>query len=467
MIELRPYQREAVDSVYAYFMANHGYPLIVLPTGTGKSLVLADFSKGAIENYPSTRILILTHVKELIQQNYLAMLSIWPEAPAGIYSAGLGKRDMHSQIVFAGIQSIHRKIKKWDAFDLIIVDEAHLIPRASTTMYGKVLTGFSLKNPQVKVIGLTATPYRLDSGMLHKGKDAMFDGICYEADIAEMIEQGYLCEVRPKAMKTVLDVSGVHKRGGEFIAGELEAAVNTDEITESAVDEVMELGEGRGSWLCFCSGIKHAQAVAKALRERGINCETVIGETPGPERDRILRDFKAGRIQALTNANVLTTGFDAPGVDLIVMLRPTNSTGLHVQMIGRGTRLAEGKEDCLVLDFAGNTARHGPLDALTIKSKDEGDGDGEAPVKICPDCAEILHAAVKICPRCGHEFPPPEIKLAAKAATDALLTKQIQSAWCDVTKVEYFRHEKPRRRQTVAPRRIPLRHDDAFRVGLL
>lgn len=442
MIQLRPYQREAVESVYKYFMAQAGWPLIVLPTGTGKSLVLSEFTRGAIESYPKTRILILTHVKELIEQNFLALKSLWEDAPAGIYSAGLGKRDLHSQIVFAGIQSIHKKIDNVDSFDLVIVDEAHLIPRKSDTMYGKTLRKLAEKNPDVKVIGLTATPYRLDSGMLHKGNDALFDAICYEADVADMIEEGYLAEPRPKAMETTFDVSGVHKRGGEFIAGELEAAVNVDELTEGAVAEIISHGKDRGSWLIFCAGVKHAQAVAQEIRKYDITCETVIGDTPAAERASLLKDFKDGKIQALTNAMVLTTGFDAPGIDLIADMSPTESTGLHVQKIGRGLRLAEGKEDCLILDFAGNTARHGPLDALNVKDKNETDGTGEAPVKICPSCAEICHAAIKFCVCCGYEFPPPENKLTSKAATDAILTKQIVSAWQDVNEVLYHNHQK-------------------------
>ena len=442
MIQLRDYQRAAVDSVYQYFMQNDGWPLIVLPTGTGKSLVLSDFCKGAIESYPNTRILILTHVKELISQDYDALKSIWEEAPAGIYSAGLGRRDLHSQILFAGIQSIHKKIDKIDAFDLVIVDEAHLIPRKSDTMYGRTLDALKAKNPSVKVVGLTATPYRLDTGMLHKGKDALFDAICFEADVADMIEQGYLSEPRPKAMDTKFDLTGVHKRGGDFIAGELEAAINTDELTQSAVTEIVAHGKDRGSWIAFCAGVKHAEAVAAEIREYGITCETVIGDTPPAERARIIREFKSGKIQALTNAMVLTTGFDSPGIDMICDLQPTQSVGLHVQKIGRGLRLAEGKEDCLILDFAGNTARHGPLDALNVRDKNETDGTGDAPVKICPRCAEICHAAVCFCPCCGHEFPPREIKLSSKAATDALLTKQIVSAWKDVSNVTYALHEK-------------------------
>jgi len=442
MIELRPYQRESIDSIYQYFMSNDGNPLIVLPTGTGKSIVLGEFVRSAIERYPSTRVLMLTHVKELIAQNYDELIGLWPHAPAGIYSAGVGRRDMYSQIVYAGIQSFVRKVSSFNRFDLVIIDEAHLIPRNANTMYGKALAAMQEKNPRLKVIGLTATPYRLDSGMLHKGDGAIFTDICYEAGIADMIEQGYLCAPVPKQTVTELSVDGVHRRGGEFIAGELEAAVNNDEITEAAVNEIIEQGQERGSWLIFCSGVKHAQAVAKAIREKGYSCETVLGETNPAERDRIIADFKAGRLRALTNANVLTTGFNAPGTDLIALMRPTESTGLHVQMIGRGTRIAEGKEDCLVLDFARNVARHGPLDQLNVKEV-KGDGDGEAPIKICPDCDTILHAAVRICPVCEHEFPPPEIKLSRSAATDAILTSQIRPMIWDVMFTNYSMHARP------------------------
>src|SRR4029079_13729692 len=169
-----------------------------------------------------------------------------------------------------------------------------------------------------------------------------------------------------------LDVGDVGSRGGEFIAGQLQAAVDRDPITQPALDEVMLHGQGRRSWLLFCSGVEPASHVAEALRERGVGCATIFGDTPAYERDRIIAAFKRGEIRALASMGVLTTGFNAPGVDLIAMLRPTKSTGLYVQMAGRGTRLAPGKADCLVLDFAGNVARHGPIDA--VKPKRPGSG---------------------------------------------------------------------------------------------
>ena len=442
-IALRPYQRAAIDALYDYFAGNTGNPLVVIPTAGGKSVVLAGFIREAITAYADTRVLVLTHVRELIQQNFMAMLRAWPEAPAGIYSAGLSRRDIGAQILFAGIQSIHRHAMRVQRCDLVLIDEAHLLGRNDSGMYRSFLQQLNEINAGlVKVVGFTATPYRLDSGMLHEGKDRLFTDIAYEVAVLEMMQQGYLCPVVPKQTETQLDVGGVGSRGGEFIAKDLEAAVDRDEVTAAAVAEIVEHGAGRGSWLVFCSGVAHAHHVRDAIRAHDISCETVTGDTPGPERDRILAAFKAGRLRCITNANVLTTGFDAPGTDLIALLRPTKSVGLYVQMVGRGTRLAEGKEDCLVLDFAGNTARHGPIDTVDGRKKEKAEEPGEAPVKVCPECQTINHASVRHCIECDHEFPPPAIQVAAKAASNALLSTQVVSTWLDVTGVGYARHEK-------------------------
>lgn len=443
-LSLRSYQRAAVDALYTYFAEATGNPLVVMPTGTGKSVVIAGFIREAIESYRDTRVLVLTHVKELIQQNFLALMRAWPEAPAGIYSAGLSRRDIRAQILVAGIQSIHRHARQVQRCDLVLIDEAHLLGRSDSGMYRSFLAQLNEVNAGLlKVVGFTATPYRLDSGMLHEGKDRLFTDIAYEVPVLDMVQQGYLSPVIPKQTETQLDVAGVGSRGGEFIAKDLEAAVDRDEVTRAAVAEIVQHGDGRGSWLVFCAGVAHARHVAEAIRGHGVSCETVTGDTPGPERDRILAEFKAGRLRCVTNANVLTTGFDAPGVDLIALLRPTKSVGLYVQMVGRGTRLAEGKEDCLVLDFAGNTARHGPIDTVDGRRKQKGEEPGEAPIKVCPECQAINHASVRFCTACGHEFPPPEIKVASKAASDALLSIQQQSAWCEVSGITYDRHEKP------------------------
>ena len=198
----------------------------------------------------------------------------------------------------------------------------------------------------------------------------------------------------------------MHKRGGEYIESELQAAVDTDDNNYSVVREVIKFGADRKSWLFFCAGVHHAQHVRDVLHEFGINAACVTGDTPKTERAQILADYKAGRIRALTNANVLTTGFDAPCIDLIAMLRPTMSPSLYVQMAGRGLRIAPGKKDCLVLDFAGVVEAHGPITNVQPPKKNS-EGNGEAPVKVCDNCGELCALAIRQCPACGHEFPEP------------------------------------------------------------
>jgi len=221
---------------------------------------------------------------------------------------------------------------------------------------------------------------------------------------------------------------------------DLEDAVDQDVITRAAVAEVIAHGETRRSWLAFCSGVRHATHVAEEFRRRGVSCATIFGKTPKDERDAIIAAFKRGEIRALASMGVLTTGFNAPAVDLIAMLRPTKSAGLYVQMAGRGTRLAEGKENCLVLDFAGNVRRHGPIDLVRPK-RPGGPGDGPPPTKICPKCGTIVAIAALECPDCGFEFPGREVKLEPTASTlEVLSTGKPQ--WVGVTDVTYSRHEK-------------------------
>ncbi|MDP2357431.1 MAG: helicase-related protein, partial [Beijerinckiaceae bacterium] len=215
-----------------------------------------------------------------------------------------------------------------------------------------------------------------------------------------------------------------------------------DSITQAAIDELVRHGESRGSWLAFCSGVDHAKHVAAAIRERGYSCATIFGDTPRDERDEIIDAFKRGEIRALASMGVLTTGFNAPAVDLIAMLRPTKSAGLYVQMAGRGTRLSAGKENCLVLDFAGNVARHGPIDL--VRRRKPGAGDGDAPTKVCPACNSILAISVMACPDCGHVFPAREVRIAPSASTQEILSAR-SAQWLDVSEVFYSRHEKPGR----------------------
>jgi DNA repair protein RadD len=443
MIELRPYQRAAIDAVYRYFEdGGVGNPLVTIPTGGGKSPVLATFIKEAIAAWPDTRVLCLVHVKELIEQSFKTLTRIWPEAPATIYSAGLGQKDLRGQIVFGSIQSIYKRAYALQRVDLVIVDEAHMIPHSGDGMYRKLLVELLQINPYLKVIGFTATPYRLGTGLLTEGDNAIFDAECYNISIRELIELGFLCPPVPKSMSTRFDLADVRTQGGEFVGKDLALAVDQDAITRAAVDEIVAYGQDRRSWLVFGVGVEHALRLRDEIRARDIPAETITGETPAAERAALVKAYRGGRIRCLTNCDVLTTGFDAPGTDLLAVLRPTKSAGLWVQMVGRGTRLAPGKANCLVLDFGENTARFGPIDMIRPKSK--GKGGGAAPIKQCPECESLVFAGIRECPDCGYEFPFDNERVRHTASTAPLLSTQPTTVeWVAVDHVHYSLHEKP------------------------
>ncbi|TJV67346.1 MAG: DNA helicase [Mesorhizobium sp.] len=467
MLKLRDYQERAEEAVFDYWAEESGNPLVVKATGTGKSLTMASLIKRLVSNWPDMRVMVATHVAELIEQNYLELLGVWPFAPAGIYSAGLNRRDAKAQIIFAGIQTVHNKAAKIGHIDVLLVDECHLIPMADNTMYRRFIDALLAINPDMKIVGLTATPFRLDSGRLDEGDDALFDRVVFEYGIADGIRDGYLCRLFSLPTATEYDLRGVGKLGGDYKQNALQAAVDKDDTTKSAVAETVAKGADRRSWLLFCSGVDHAFHVRDEIRAHGITCETITGETPKDERRRILEDFKAYRIRAVTNNSVLTTGFNHKGVDLIAAMRPTKSAALYIQMMGRGTRplyapgmpldtveqrlaaIAAGpKPNCLVLDFAKLVDEHGPVDM--VEPKTPGKGDGEAPIKICPQeipdasgkhgCGEKLHASVRVCPGCGYQFPEPEKKVTATASGAPILSTD-EAKWRPVTSRRFDFHE--------------------------
>lgn len=448
MIQLRPYQAEAIDAILNYWQAGGSNPLADLATGTGKSMVIAELTRRLIEQYPTMRVLMLTHVKELVAQNFQALLRVWPDAPAGIYSAGLNRRDAHHRITFASIQSVYNKVKQLGPRDLVLIDEAHLVPMKGEGMYRRLLDDLATLQPDARVAGFTATAYRLDSGRLDQGPTRLFDKIVYTYGIRDGIEDGYLSPLISKATASRIDVSNVERRGGEFVPASLENAA--DLITAQAVQEIADFGKDRKAWLVFCAGVKHAAHVRDGIRAIGVSCEMVSGDTPAGERDSIIRRFRAGEIRCLTNANVLTTGFDVPHIDLVAMLRPTLSTSLYVQICGRGTRLAPGKENCLVLDFAGNIRRHGPVDCVEVAGKSGGPSDGRAGVndvraKECPKCAELVALNTRECKFCGFLWPhdeKPKHEARAESEVGILSTENVAPTMLPVVKWSLARHEK-------------------------
>lgn len=451
MIKLRDYQRAALDALYEYWREGGGNPLIVLPTGSGKSLVIAALVQELLAQWPDLRIGIVTHTRELIIQNFSELLRLWPGAPAGIYSAGVGRYDARARILFCGVQSVFRKVREIGRIDILIVDESHTIPRSSDTMYGKFIEALRDQVPDLRIVGLTATPYRLDSGRLDEGDGAIFDHVVYDAKVTDLIEQGFLSPLISKASLNEIDVSKVHTRGGEFIPGELERASMSQDRVEQAVGEMIERGQGRRSWLAFCCGIDHATAVRDVLRRRGIVAETVNGQMAGGDRDRIIKRFRDGQIHCLTSVAVLSIGFNVPQVDLIALMRPTLSTGLYIQQVGRAFRKAPGKDNALILDFAGNTRRHGPVDAVVPNGGGQGGGDGEEKTtvdtvraKACPSCESLAALNARSCQFCGFEWPIDAKPKHAASADDTpiLSTEKVGPEIVPVVSWRAERHRK-------------------------
>jgi DNA repair protein RadD len=444
-VDLRPYQREAVDAVFRWVTQHDGNPLVVIPTGGGKSLIMGTLVSEALGNAPGARALILAHRKELLEQNARAVATAMPLGSIGIYSAGLRKRDTTSSVIVAGIQSAASDPYRLGAFDLVLVDEAHLVPTDHDTLYRKTIDALRMMNPHVRFVGLTATPYRLKVGLLHRGPNPLFTDVAYEAETADLIRDGYLCPLISRATLLRLNVDGVATRAGEYAAGELERAVDRDDITGRAVEEMVRLFASRQKWLVFCAGVEHAQHVASALVASGIPAAPVHGELSAYDRATRLEDFKSGALRAITSMDVLTTGYDEPAIDAIALLRPTKSTGLYVQMVGRGFRLHPSKLNTLVLDFAGNVARHGPVDAIKVRDVAPG-GGGEAPTKTCenPECLTIVFAGVRVCPQCGFEFPAPAPLpiLPESSLLPILKSEPPPITWEDVGEVEYHFHQR-------------------------
>ncbi len=413
-LELRYYQKSAVAFTWEWMRNNPGNLCIKSPGGTGKSIIIAQLCKEAIKNWPGTRILMLTGQEELLRQNQDKMRNLWQNAPLGMYSAALGRKDIDA-ITFAGIGSIFRKSELLGKVDFAIVDECDLISHHDEGMYRQLINELTIINPDFRVVGLTATEFRMNHGLI-TDKPAIFDEIYEAISIEKAVEEGFLAPLRSKPTKEELSVRGVHLRNGDYIPGELQKATDIPEKTLAIVKEVLDGSEGRLHWLTFCTGVDHALHVRDAFRALGVSCETVTGQTPKAERKQIIDDFMAGKTTCLTNAFVLSRGFDYPDIDLVVDLAPTKSPSRYIQKVVRGMRLKSHCKDCKVMDFSGNIREHGPIINVRVPGK-YIPGDGVPPSKVCqnPECGEICAASARFCIACGFEFPKSEVKLERQA----------------------------------------------------
>jgi DNA repair protein RadD len=387
MYTLRPYQQEAVDNTLNYFRKKREPSVIVLPTGAGKSLVIAELARIA-----KGRVLVLAHVKELVEQNHAKYESYNLEA--GIYSAGLNKKDTSQKVIFGSIQSVARAEDDFfKDFTIVIIDECHRVNEDSETQYASVIDKLRKNNEGLCILGLTATPYRLGLGWIYeynhlgemKTQEKRFFKQCvFELPISYMIKNKFLTQpVKVDIPVTSYDFSELSNKGRMYTTKEVEDLLKEQKrLTPLIINNIIDITEKykRKGVMIFSSTVNHAKEILSYLPEN--QAKLIIGDTDNDERDEIIQEFKDKKFKYLVNVSVLTTGFDAPHVDVIAILRPTESVSLYQQIIGRGLRLDSGKKDCYVLDYTG--MGH---DIYSPEIGDKKPKEESVPVIVsCPQC---------------------------------------------------------------------------------
>lgn len=387
MYKLRDYQQQAVTNTIRYFQRSRNPAVIVLPTGAGKSLVIAELARIA-----KGRVLVLAHVKELVEQNYAKFKSY--ELEAGVFSASLGKKDWDHKAIFGSVQSVARAPDEFfEDFSLLVIDECHRVAEEGSTQYQDVIRKLKERNPELCILGLTATPYRLGLGWIYEynqvgeiktDKKRFFKQCVYELPLSYMIKQGYLTvPVKVDIPVTSYDFSELMDKGRMYTMAEVEEVLKTQKrLTPLIVKNVIDITERfhRKGVMIFSSSVKHAEEILSYLPAD--DARIVLGDTDMKERETIVNDFKKRKFRYLVNVSVLTTGFDAPHVDVIAIMRPTESNSLYQQIVGRGLRLSDDKDDCFVLDYTG--MQH---DIYAPEISDKKPAKDTVPVIVpCPVC---------------------------------------------------------------------------------
>jgi DNA repair protein RadD len=450
---LRDYQSRSVADLFAWWTKHQGnadIPLLVLPTGSGKSVICAEIVRQMWEQWPQyrPRTVVLVPSKELAEQNAAKLQSLLPDnIHVGFVSASLGKKQHNADVIVATIGSIHKSAHLLGDIKVVIIDEAHLVSTKASDagMYRTFLSKLG-EICQFRTVGMTATPFRGNQVWLTDGDEPLFTGIASNVTMRELLDQQFLSPLVPPPvhMMTKIDASNVGISNGDYKIGELSDVV--DGYLLQVAQEAAVFAQHRRKWIAFTPSVANAESLSDRLNERSIVSAVVCGETPAQEREQLISDFKANQIRCLVTVLALSTGFDVPDVDCIIWCRPTKSPVLYVQGMGRGTRIAPGKEDCLVLDFTDTVERLGPVDIIKGKGRGKKAGDQSAPFCICPECGERNAPAALVCAVCGGTIKEPEAPkpIDAKLSYAALLSAQMQAVttWHDVSKVVYGRHSK-------------------------
>ena len=435
-MQLRYYQTGAIDAIRQALRDGVHSPIACLPTGSGKSAVIAAFLHDLTQRMPTERFVVCVHTKELVGQLAETFERVSGKAP-GMYAASHKRRQTDQQVTFCQIQSVFKRVTEFGRVALMIVDEADRIPHEGDGQYRSFIRDLRVINPDMRLVGLTATPYRMGIGLVF-GEGRPFDELVFDAGVRRLMDDGFLSRLVNKDIARP-DLSQVHIRQGDYVASELEGIMADEVKVEKAVAEIIKYGSDRNGWLVFCSGLKHANMVRVEFEKFGVEAPIIDGEMAMKDRDDYITRYRNRELRCLINVNVLTVGFDAPHVDLIALLRPSKSPGLYYQSVGRGLRICEGKKNCLVLDMAGLVYEHGPIDTLNdrITTKEKGPA-GKAPVKTCEACLTIVAAGCRKCPECGEPFP--ELPVARHAATAALVSPISEVVALPVDSVKYAEH---------------------------
>lgn len=395
MAELRPYQKEAIEAVRTAAQKGHRRILLSMSTGSGKSLCVASMAQKA-----PGRVLVLCHQAEILKQNQKAFAEVSGGEASGIFCAGLGEKDLTKRVTFAHRDSLGNHLGNIGEWPLVIADECHLISSRTVSRYSQILEETNFRH----LIGLTATPYRSSGGRIY-GKGKTFDVCAYTVNIQTLIKQGYLSQYVVN-IHTTLDTTGVAERGNDFDEASLSAKALQEKSLNDSAMAILQKTTDRKCTLIFCVGRKHAQEIAARLPA----CEYIDGETKQADRDTLLARMRAGQVKYCVNVGVLTTGTDIPCIDCVAMLRPTMSTSLYVQMVGRGLRKHPDKKNLLVLELTDNFERFGSLDdpmlfgSATEHEITETIGDTPPPLKACPECDFEVPNGTRECPHCGYLF---------------------------------------------------------------
>jgi superfamily II DNA or RNA helicase len=390
---LRPYQQEIIAEVRQSLRERCRAPLVVSPTGSGKTVMFSHIAHGAGQK--KKRVWILVHRAELVEQTSRTIREIGIHH--GVIAAGWPTDPLpHVQVV--SVQTVVRRTGGLIPPDVIIVDECH---HAAAGTWGKILAAF----PKAIRLGFTATPERLDG----KGLADTFDTLIRGPEVAWLIEQGFLTQPKYYAPPNQLNLDGLHVRGGDYARDEVNAMMDKPMITGDAVGHYHRLCPGAPA-VAFCASIAHAEHVAQAFAAAGYRAATLDGTLDRAERRKRVRGLADGSIQILTTCEIVSEGFDIPTVTTAILLRPTKSLGMHLQQIGRVLRVAPNKPFAIILDHVGNCLRHGlaeeerewSLEGRKKRDK-KSDDDDAPPVRQCPKCY-ACHVPTPICPECGHVY---------------------------------------------------------------